>query len=204
MIKIINEGEINKLLTKASKQDIRDFTMVYLALSTGLRCSELIGLYVEDIQPFGEISRILTVPTRIGKNGKKREIPINHETQSLLAKFFRIKGTRGEFMNSDSLVFVSKYSKKPLSTRDFQRIVKDLSIRSISRPISPHVLRHTFATRLLRHTNLRVVQETLGHARVQTTQIYTHININDVLEACLLYTSPSPRDRTRSRMPSSA
>lgn len=180
MVKTINDIEIEKLLSAARRKNIRDFTMIFLALSTGLRVSELIGLYIEDVAPFGVISTILTVPPRVGKNGKKRDIPINSETRSVITAYIKIKETRQEFLNSDSFLFVSKYSKNPLSSRDFQRIVHDLSITSIGRPIKPHTLRHTFATRLLKHTNLRVVQETLGHANLQTTQIYTHIDLDDV------------------------
>lgn len=179
MIKTINEEEIIKLLSAAKRQNIRDFTMIYLALSTGLRVSELVGLFVEDIRPFVEVSRVLTVPSRIGKNGKKREIPINHETKSVLLSFLSIKETRGEFTNSDSFLFLSRYTKNPLSSRDFQRIVHDLSVRSIGRSITPHTLRHTYATRLLKHTNIRVIQELLGHAWINTTQIYTHVSSED-------------------------
>lgn len=183
MVKIILEGEITKLLSLAKDHDLRDFTMIFLSLSTGLRVSELVGLYIEDIAPYGEVSRLLIVPSRIGKNGKKRDIPMNHETRTLLSHFLRIKETRKQPTHLDSHLFVSRYTKKPLSSRDFQRIVHNLSVKSIGRSITPHVLRHTFATRLLRHTNLRVVQETLGHARIQTTQIYTHPGIDDITNA---------------------
>jgi site-specific recombinase XerD len=183
MVNTINETEIGKLLVAAKDQDIRDFTMVYLALSTGLRVSELVGLFIEDVAPFEGISRILIVPSRIGKNSKKRDIPINYETQTLLAHFLRIKASRSEFLNSDSFLFVSHKTKRPLSSRDFQRIVNQLSITSIGRRISPHTLRHTYATRMLRHTNLRVIQELLGHSSIQSTQIYTHVSIDDAQQA---------------------
>lgn len=183
MMKIINDIEIRKLLFAAKDNDLRDFTMIYLALSTGLRVSELVGLFIEDIAPFGEVSTILTIPPRIGKNSKKREIPINQETRSAISEFIRIKSMRHQFINSDSFLFVSHHTHKQLSTRDFQRIVKNLSISSIGRSISPHTLRHTFATRLLKHTNLRVVQEALGHSSLQTTQIYTHVDLSDARTA---------------------
>ena len=183
MIKTINDTEIKKLLFAAKGQDIRDFTMIYLALSTGLRCSELIGLYIEDVAPYGVVSRILIVPPRLAKNGRKRNIPMNQETIDIITNFIHIKGEREEFTNSNSFLFVSMYTKNPLSSRDFQRIVHDLSIRSIGRSITPHTFRHTFATRLLNHTNLRVVQETLGHANIQTTQIYTHVDLVETSKA---------------------
>jgi len=183
MIKTIFELEIKKLLSAAKDRDIRDFTMIYLALSTGLRVSELVGLYFEDIAPFGEVSRILSVPTRFSKRGKKRDIPLNQETVDCLKDFIHIKNIRKQLMSSNDYFFVSHRSNSPLSSRDFQRIVRDLSIKSIGRPITPHTLRHTFATRLLKHTNLRVVQETLGHSSIQTTQIYTHVNLDDARSA---------------------
>ena len=183
MINTINEEEIQLLLSAAKRQSARNFTMIFLALSTGLRVSELVGLFVEDVRPFDEVSRILTVPKRIGKGGKSRDIPLNDDTRSIITDFIRIKGIRHQFTNSDSFLFVSKNTKNPLSTRDFQRIVKDLSVRSINRSISPHTLRHTFATRLLKHTNIRVIQETLGHAWLNTTMGYTHPDKNDCIDA---------------------
>lgn len=193
MVKTINESEIQKLLSAAKHQNIRDYTMIYLALSTGLRCSEVTGLYIEDVAPYGEISPILTVPQRIGKNSKKRDIPINQETRSIISNWLKSKNNRQEFSNSDSFLFVSRHTRNPLSTRDFQRIVKKLSIQSINRSINPHILRHTFATRLLKKTNLRIIQELLGHARLQTTQIYTHVSTEDTIEAIDNFTLPESK-----------
>jgi integrase/recombinase XerD len=183
MINTINESEIQNLLSAAQLHSTRDFVMIFLALSTGLRVSELVGLFIEDVCPFGEVSRILTVPSRIGKNGKKRDIPLNQDTRDILKTFIGTKVVSNHPTNSDSFLFVSKGTKNPLSSRDFQRIVKNYSVKSIGRPITPHTLRHTYATRLLIHTNLRVVQELLGHARLNTTQIYTHVTIDDAQQA---------------------
>ena len=179
MIKIINDSEISILLSAAKKQSLRDYTMILLALSSGLRVSELVGLYYEDIAPFGDVSTILSVPARISKHSKKREIPITSEIRSTLSLYIS-KVLVGRFpLDPVRFLFHSKFSLNPLSTRDFQRIVKSVSLRSIGRVITPHILRHTFATRLLKHTNTRVVQELLGHASIQTTQIYTHVSSSD-------------------------
>lgn len=183
MIKTINDFEIEKLLQAAKEKDIRDFTIIYLAISTGLRCSELVGLHIEDVAPYGDVSTILTVPTRIGKNHKKREIPMNNDTRDVLKSFFLHKNYRSEPVTPTSPLFLTFYTGNPISSRDFQRIVRTHSISSIGRAISPHILRHTFATRLLKHTNLRVIQELLGHSFIQTTQIYTHVNIHDAQNA---------------------
>ncbi|MBA7609453.1 Tyrosine recombinase XerD [subsurface metagenome] len=179
MIKTINEIEIKKLLELSFKQSRRDFTMIYLSLQTGLRVSEVVGLYIEDVSPFGEVSSFLTVPQRIAKKGKKRLIPINDETRNIIRSFLESKSYFPQFSKPDNYLFLSRYTNNPLSPRDFQRIVKTYALESIGRPISPHTLRHTFATRLLKHTNLRVIQELLGHVSIQTTQIYTHVTSED-------------------------
>ena len=183
MIKIINDEEISKLLSAAKDQDIRDFTMIFLTLSTGLRCSELIGLYIEDVALFKEVSTLLIVPSRIGKGGKKREIPMSDDTRNILTLFLHHKIKIFEPSNQDSFLFVSRHTHRQLSSRDFQRIIHDLSILSIGKNITPHTLRHTFATRLLKHTNIRVIQQLLGHVNLQTTQLYTHPNMSDAQEA---------------------
>lgn len=179
MIKTINEEEIDHLLLFAFDKSQRDYTMIFLALATGLRCSELIGLFVEDISPFGVVSPILTVPSRIAKRKKERLIPLTSEIRNTLSIYLDIPCLREHFSKQDNFLFISKYTFNPLNSRDFQRIVKIYSTASIGRSISPHTLRHTFATRLLKHSNIRVVQELLGHSSIQTTQIYTHVNITD-------------------------
>lgn len=179
MLKIINESEIRKLLYSALKRHRRDFTMISLALSTGLRVSELVGLYVEDVAPYGEVSTILTVPSRIGKGGKIRDIPLNDDIRLTLSKFIQIKKNSDQPLFATSFLFLSHHTHNPLLPRTFQKIVHDLSVSSIGRAITPHTLRHTFATRLLKHANLRVIQELLGHKYIHTTQIYTHPDSND-------------------------
>ena len=171
------------LLRDSAKSSFRNYTMIFLALATGLRCSEITGLFVEDIAPFNGVSSTLTVPKRIAKRQIKREIPIVEETRSVLKKYLDHKFKVDGRISPTSFLFTSQNTKRPLSSRDFQRIVHNLSIRSIHRAITPHVFRHTFATRILKGSNTRVVQELLGHSRIQTTQIYTHISSEDTREA---------------------
>lgn len=179
MIKIINENESALLLSAAMEQNTRDYSMIFLTLYTGLRCSEITGLFIEDVRPFKDVSTVLTVPSRIAKNHKHREIPISEETRAMLKSLINYKIDNSEPIDPDSYLFVSRHTRRPLSSRDFQRIIRALSINSIGRPITPHTLRHTFATRLLKHADIRTIQNLLGHSNVQTTQIYTHPNMSD-------------------------
>jgi len=183
MVKVLNEAEIKNLLRVAAGNCTRDYTMIFLAVSTGLRCSELVGLYIEDIAPFDGVSTVLTVPERIAKRKIKREIPLNHEIRTILTAWLKIKKSIHDPMKPDSFLFTSRNTNNQLSPRDFQRIVKRISTAVLGRSISPHTFRHTFATRVLKQSNTRVVQKLLGHARVQTTEIYTHPNSEDSRKA---------------------
>ncbi len=183
MINVLSSAETNVFLRAAKASNIRDYTMIHLALATGLRVSEIVGLLIEDVAPFGVVSTILTVPPRIAKNSKKRDIPLNQETRDIINSYLSDKTLFTELPKLGYPLFFSLYNQNPLSTRDFQRIVRILSIDSLHRSVSPHSLRHTFATRLLKCANIRIVQELLGHSSIQTTQIYTHVHIDDARNA---------------------
>ena len=180
---VLLNNEIESLLAGALDSCFRDFIMIGLALNTGLRNQELVDLRIEHISPYDVISNILLLPGEIAKGGTPREIPLNPDLRSNLSEFLAWKSRRNEPVLPGSFLFVSKYTKNKLSPRDFQRLVRTISINSIGRPIHPHILRHTFATKLLAVSNLRIVQKILGHKSIQTTQIYTHPSSNDLCEA---------------------
>lgn len=169
--------------TEASHSGIRNYTMIILALGTGLRNDELINLTVEMIKPYDDITKILYLSGTIAKGGVPRDIPLNPDLRSDLWRFLTWKLNNKEPSHPADYLFISKYTHNRLSSRDFQRIVQAISIKSISRKIHPHVLRHTFATKLLTVSNLRIVQKVLGHKNISTTQIYTHPSNNELSEA---------------------
>ncbi len=177
------EREIPLLLRWAKQTSIRDFTMISLCLSTGLRNSELLSLRTENISPYGIITNILELPAEIAKGHRPRSIPLKAEVKTDLEAFYIWKEHNNEPVLTGDFLFVSSRAHNKLSPRDFQRIVRDISARAIGRCITPHTLRHTFATRLLRLSNLKIVQDVLGHKNIQTTQIYVHPSIDEVSEA---------------------
>jgi len=180
---ILLEEEILLLLNASLQSGIRNYTMIDLCLGTGLRCSELVNLTIECIKAYEIITTILMLPGSIAKGGGKRDIPLKPDLRDALSAFINWKEVNHEPLEPNSPLFCSKFTHKKLSPRDFQRITRELSIKSINRPIHPHVLRHTFATRLLSVSNLVIVQKVLGHKNIQTTQIYTHPNNNEILDA---------------------
>lgn len=175
--------EIDSILAQAKDSCLRDWMMIDLALFTGLRNDELINLTVECIKSYETITNILVLPGTISKGGFSRDIPLNPDIRTNLEIFLNSKEDVGEEILPWSYLFVSKYTHNKLSTRDFQRIVSTISKNAIGRSIHPHVLRHTFATRLLTVSNLRIVQKVLGHKNIQTTQIYTHPSNDEISEA---------------------
>ena len=175
--------EVDSLLSQAQATNRRDWIMIDLALNTGLRNSELIALPIECIKSYETIVNILSLPGTIAKGGRPRDIPLRPDIRTHLELFLLWKRDRGESLGPTDFLFVSKFTHNKLSPRDFQRILTKISAKSIGRSIHPHVLRHTFATRLLSVSNLRIVQQVLGHVNLQTTQIYTHPSNDDVSAA---------------------
>lgn len=182
-LKILLPHEIDFILEEAMKQSHRDYMMIFLCLNTGLRNSELVNLTVECVRPHKVFTSIMWLPGTIAKGGSGREIPLNPDTRQKLQWFYQRKVDWSEYVKPESPLFVSRYTHKKLSPRDFQRILSEISIKSIGRSAHPHLLRHTFATKLLAASNLRIVQQVLGHKNIQTTQIYTHPNSNDLVNA---------------------
>jgi len=183
MVEILLPGEEASLLAQARDEGPRDYLMIYLALNTGLRNSELTSLNIEDVYNFGFVLNLLELRKTTTKGKKPRTIPIHGHLRAEIENFLDWKKERSQPLNPDSPLFVSKITKSRISPRDFQRIVHNVSIKAIRRPIHPHILRHTFATKLLSRTNIRVVQELLGHSRLTTTQIYTHVSTSDAIAA---------------------
>lgn len=180
---ILLEQETNSILEYASKSSFRDYIMISLALDTGLRNSEIVKLTVFCIAPYSGITNDLDVPGTISKGGRPRSIPLHPDLKVLLTKWLAWKDSNNEPTLPHSTLFLSSRTKNPLSQRDFQRICSSISIKAIGRSIHPHILRHTFATRLLRKSNLSVVQNLLGHKNIQTTQIYVHPSREDFSNA---------------------
>ncbi len=155
-----------------SKRDKLIFEMLY---ATGLRSNELVSLNIEDID---EKRKIITV--KMGKGGKQRIVPFNENTLLSLNLYYRF---RTPLTETENALFLS-YRGKRLGNRDLRRIIKkNIKSLSITFNMSPHTLRHTFATHLLnRGANIRVIQELLGHSSISTTQIYTHTSVSKLKE----------------------
>ncbi len=157
--------------------EVRDKAMLETMYASGLRVSELLTLELGNINFQSGYIRIR------GKGSKERIIPIGEYALDYLENY--IETVRKYNVNRRSkYVFLNKEGK-PLTRQFFFKAVKKYALRAnIDTPISPHTLRHSFATHLIENgANLKEVQEMLGHSKIETTQIYTHISTKRILSA---------------------
>ena len=148
---------------------LRDRTMIELMYATGVRISELINL------EYGNIDLNRSLIKVMGKGGKERMIPFGDDALSWLITYIEFRRKNNLFLNSREF-FISQQGKKITRQAFWHRIKAYLKVTGLSLDISPHTLRHAFATHLLNNgADLRSVQMLLGHSDLSTTQIYTHI-----------------------------
>ncbi|RKY63370.1 MAG: tyrosine recombinase XerC [Candidatus Latescibacterota bacterium] len=175
--------EVEKILNIPSEknwQSLRDKAILELLYSTGIRVGELTSLKIGDIDFFQELIKVK------GKGKKERIVPIGRYALKALIEYIERRPNKKE-----KNVFLNKYGK-PLSERSVERIIDKFSKKAgIGKKITPHTFRHTFATHMLdRGADLRTVQELLGHERITTTQIYTHLTVEKLKE---FYNKTHPR-----------
>jgi len=169
----LSESEVEALLSAPdveTPEGLRDRAMLELLYATGLRVSELVGLRPEQVNLAQGVVRIT------GKGGKERLVPLGDEAQKWLERF--LKGGRAELLQGRSCAALFPTRRGAGMTRQafWYRIRKHARAAGISAHLSPHTLRHAFATHLVNHgADLRVVQLLLGHSDLSTTQIYTHV-----------------------------
>lgn len=183
----LSVDEVIKLLNAPNEDldnEFRDKVMLLLMYSTGLRVSEIINLEKNSIN-FEE--RFIKIK---GKGSKERIIPLNDISIAYL-KAFIDKNNKNYSYNKNKFVFVNSRTKKPITRQQFFLNIKKYAKRAeIEKEISPHTLRHSFATHMLENgADLRIVQELLGHSHIETTQIYTHLSSKKVLEVLDLYSN---------------
>jgi len=170
----------------------RDRAILELFYASGIRLSELVALDLEDVDPSGRMVRVM------GKGRKERIVPFNTSTETSLRKWYadrtliaRGENRRRRTADAGIPLFVNARGGR-LTGRSVQRLVARYVASCSTRfGISPHALRHSFATHLLQAgADLRAIQELLGHVRLSTTQRYTHVNVAQLLD---VYRKAHPR-----------
>ncbi len=180
--KFLSEDEVAKFIEAPLLKTVsgkRDRAILETLYSTGIRVSELVGLDTNNVDQIGNIAKVA------GKGKKERLVPIGDKALDAIRDYLQDR------KHQSRALFLNKNGTR-LSDRSVRNIVdKHIKAVSLTKSISPHVLRHSFATHLLnRGADLRSVQELLGHVNLSTTQIYTHVTTDRLKE---VYNKAHPR-----------
>jgi len=171
--KVLSEEQVEALLQApdvATAFGLRDRAMIELLYATGLRVSELVGLELAQLR----LDQGFLVA--FGKGSKERIVPVGESAEGWLGRYFREARPELDRGLRTEAVFLSRLGRG-MTRQAFWQTLKRYAREAGVRQVSPHVLRHSFATHLLEHgADLRAVQMMLGHADISTTQIYTHIH----------------------------
>lgn len=188
----LNEDEVTQLfnaITPDNPSKARNRAIIEVLYACGMRVSELCGLN------FGNLNLEENEITVFGKGAKERIVLISERAKKYLELYindFRKEyAQNSEYINEDSPVFINNTGYR-LTTRSVHKFIEKIADEiAINKKVSPHVFRHSFATKLLeKGADLRIVQELLGHASISNTQIYTHVSTERLKQA---YTNAHPR-----------
>ena len=178
--KALRNEEIEKLLNPESPetpQNLCDQAVLELAYACGLRLAELRGVRLEQLHLEAGFINI------IGKGNKERVVPLGRKAVEALQRYLEIARPKLVTSRSPGTVFLTKRGTPFAAVTLWLRIKQRAGRAGISRNVTPHMLRHNFATHLLENgADLRVIQELLGHANISTTEVYTHVTGNKLRE----------------------
>ena len=180
---ILSPEEVSQLLNFKPKnsQDKRDFAIIELIYSSGLRVSEAVNSNLSDFEDNNYFLRV------IGKGSKTRLVPVGRFAQNAIKEWIY---ERKKILTSDDALFVNLRGSR-ISTRSVQERIKNIALKQGLPPVNPHMLRHSFATHLLESSgDLRSIQELLGHSSLSTTQIYTRLDYQHLIK---VYENTHPR-----------
>lgn len=171
--------DIISLASKDEKNGVRNSLIIELLYSTGVRVSEIVNIKIKDINLS---TREIVI---FGKGSKERIVLFGDLLKKLIIEYLDIRNSDSEYL------IINKYGKK-MSTKSIEDIIKKVvKLDGIKNKVTPHTIRHTFATHMLNEgADLKVVQELLGHENLETTEIYTHVS-NERLRK--VYLSSHPR-----------
>ncbi len=180
---ILSPEEVSQLLNFKPKnsQDKRDFAIIELIYSSGLRVSEAVNSNLSDFEDNYNFLRV------IGKGSKTRLVPVGRFAQNAIKEWI---SERKKILTNNDALFVNLRGSR-ISTRSVQERIKNIALKQGLPPVNPHMLRHSFATHLLESSgDLRSIQELLGHSSLSTTQIYTRLDYQHLIK---VYENTHPR-----------
>lgn len=169
----------------------RNGLLCLLLAHTGIRIGEAVSMINDDVSIRGVPATAIRVRAEIAKTKTERLIPVNAELSAGIQRFLSVPQLCA-MQRPTGWLFAGATTNGHLTTRQARRIVAEAGRHSIGRNIHPHLLRHTFASRLLAVSNTRIVQMVLGHKSLASTQIYMHPSANEITQAVEAAGTPNP------------
>lgn len=188
---ILNETECELVLNALQNTDstghvrllnVRNHLMALLMLDAGLRVGEVVSLRIGDLFVMDEPVGMVRVVTEKKDQPTTRDIPVTIRLNNAIAEYAEREWGPNHH-GPNGYAFKRPGWDRHINARQVQRFISKAALASLRRPVHPHILRHTFATRLMTKCSIRVVQQLLGHSSIQSTQVYTHPNSNDLQTA---------------------
>lgn len=190
-MKVLSDSDADKMLSafrlyidnsSPHKNCLRNHLVFLFLLDAGLRVGELVNLLYDDLFTGQTMQSSLTVNASSNHTCHGRTIPISSRLADCLSNYVNFPTPPLNLIPFD-YVFPAYNPHRHISTRQIHRIVTSVGLSACGFSVHPHMLRHTFATRLMRVCPTRIVQELLGHKSLQSTQVYTHPNSDDLRNA---------------------
>lgn len=176
--KVLDVLRFNAGTFKKTRQAVRNHCMALLMLEAGLRVGELVSLQMSDLYFNSVPVRNIIIKPHMTKNKVEHSIPVSDRLSESLCSYLNTCFRWDDVRGSD-FAFTNVSTDRPITTRQVERIVCAAGWKAFGRPVHPHVLRHTYASRLMRVTNSSTVQQLLGHKYLSSTQVYCHPNEED-------------------------
>ena len=164
------------------RKRLRNVAAFLLMLDAGMRVGETALLPVSACVYAGKPTQVIVVPAYVAKRAHTRNVPTTARLRAAIARLPIIQSPPDQLDPNTPLITTPQQTES-LTTRQLERIITAAAQTSIGRPVNPHLLRHTYATKMMSLTDMRTVQTLLGHKNLSSTQIYTHVSDNHLIAA---------------------
>lgn len=180
MIHALSNTDFTKIEDIIPTLERKHAAILSILIYCGLRVGELVRLRYKDIKCQGGTVNEIHLPASTSKSGMGRYIPIPKKAMSTIQIHMDTSAQELTNFLPEHYLFPGTGARQFMSVHGVEQLITRISLKALSRKITPHVFRHTYATRLLKNTNTREVQLLLGHKKLSSTQVYTHPNMADL------------------------
>lgn len=183
MIRLLSNSEFRALESSLDQFSRKEQALLSILMYCGLRVGELVQLIARDISFKQQDPVELRIRASTTKTSVGRYVPIPKRCASFLDAYLDSHNESPPYPSYDSFLFSGSGSRSHMSVHGVEQLVSRISLQVLGKRITPHVFRHTYATRLLKYSNVREVQLLLGHKKLSSTQVYTHPSIHDLTKS---------------------